>query len=209
MSNHTSIIRRITTVPALLALAEEHPRVTPCLTTLSSRDANRELASGRIEVAFYYDATSLAGITCRKIGSLTNSLYCGKGHPLFGKRRLTPAQLEEHPFSVPSIGDRGTPMDNWPVERPREVGFRILMLSTNREVALSGRYVTVLPDAVAKEDVARGRLWQLPPDLVPDTDVYAACREEDADSSFTTDVIAAVEDAISRAPRRKDVKNRR
>jgi hypothetical protein len=56
--------------------------------------------------------------------------------------------------------------------------------------------------------VSAGRLWRLSPDLVPDTDVFAACREEDADASFTTDVIARVEQGIASAPRRQRVKNR-
>ena len=189
-------------LPTLLKLREEHPRILPCMTTLSSKEANRQLASGLLEVAFYYDATTLEGVHCHRIGTLTNSLYCGLGHPLFGKRKVTAEQLAEYEFSVPAIGDRGTPMDNWPVELPRRIGFRILMLSTNHEVSLAGGFVTVLPDVVADADVSAGRLWRLAPDVVPDTEVYAACRQEDVETSFTSEVIARVGDGLLRAPRR-------
>ncbi len=188
-------------LPALLEIRESRPKLIPCMTTLSSREANRQLTSGLIEVAFYYDATSMPGIVCEKIGTLTNSLYCGRAHPLFGKKRVTNADLAEHEFSVPAIGDRGTPMDGWPVELPRKIGFQILMLSTNLNVSLSGRFVTVLPDVVAGPELRRQRLWRLSPAIVPNTDVYAACREEDAGASFTAEVIREVSRRIERAPR--------
>ncbi|MCC6898256.1 MAG: LysR family transcriptional regulator [Polyangiaceae bacterium] len=188
-------------LPALLDVQREHPAVVPCMTTLPSKEANRQLASGQVEVAFYYDATALPGIECRRIGALRNSLYCGKGHPLFQARSVSLATSTEHAFSVAAIGDRGTPMDGWPVQVPREVGFQITLLSTNLRVALSGRFVCVLPDVVADADLRAGRLWRLPPRPVPDTEVFAACRAEDAQSSFTADVIARVERALGEAPR--------
>ena len=187
-------------LPSLLDLSEQRPAVIPRLTTLSSIEANRQLANGLIESAFYYDATMQDGISCRKIGSLSNSLFCGKKHPLFGKR-VTTDDLQEFPFSVPAIGDRGTPMDSWPVELSRKIGFQILMLSTNHQVALSGRFVCVLPDVVAQPDVKAGRLFRLAPDVVPDTHVYAACREEDTTASFTMEVIEKVEARLAGAPR--------
>jgi len=188
-------------LPALLELHAEKPGVIPCLTTLQSRDANRALANGQIEVAFYYDATTMPGIYCRSIGSLGNSLYCGVGHPLFGKRGATLDDIGPHDFSVAAIGDRGTPMDGWPVDVPRRIGFQIMMLSTNHRIALSGKFVCVLPDIVAFADWKAGKLWRLDPSPVPQTTVYAACREEDAQSSFTAEAIARVERSLLEAPR--------
>jgi DNA-binding transcriptional LysR family regulator len=188
-------------LPALLEVRATRPKLIPCMTTLSSREANRQLASGLIEVAFYYDATSMPGIVCEKIGTLTNSIYCGRSHPLFGKKRVDSRELAGHEFSVAAIGDRGTPMDGWPVELPRRIGFQILMLSTNLRVSLSGRFVTVLPDVVAAPELAAGRLWRLAPEVVPDTDVHAACREEDAGHGFTSDLIREVAQRIASAAR--------
>lgn len=188
-------------LPALLEVQREKPAVVPCMTTLPSKEANRQLANGQIEVAFYYDATSMPGIECRRIGTLSNALYCGKGHPLFAARSVTLAMLADHGFSVAGIGDRGTPMDGWPVEVPRKVDFQITMLSTNLRVALSGRFVCVLPDVVAHADAVAGRLYRLPPTPVPETAVYAACRAEDAQSSFTAEVIERVERALAGAAR--------
>jgi DNA-binding transcriptional LysR family regulator len=115
---------------------------------------------------------------------------------------VTPDKLREHEFSVPAIGDRGTPMDNWPVELPRRIGFQIQMLSTNLRVSLSGRFVTVLPDVVAAPELRAGRLWRLDPDVVPDTEIFAACREEDSGQSFTAFVIREVAERAAAAPHR-------
>jgi DNA-binding transcriptional LysR family regulator len=189
-------------LPALLLMREHHPALVPAMTTLTSREANRQLASGLIEVAFYYDATTMEGIVCRRIGAHTNSIYCGRGHALFGKRKILRQRLLEHEFSVAAIGDRGTPMDSWPVEVPRRIGFQILMLSTNLTVALSGRFLTVLPDVVADAHARDGRLWRLDSQIVPNTDVFAACRAEDVESSFTAEVIRACEERLASAPAR-------
>jgi DNA-binding transcriptional LysR family regulator len=187
-------------LPSLLELRAGHPLLVPRLVTLLSREANRQLADGQIEIAFYYDATTMAGIHCRRIGALANSLYCGKGHPLFGRRKVAAGELAEHEFSVPAVGDRGTPMDSWPVHLSRKIGFQIMMLSTNVEVALSGRFVCVLPDVVADPHVERRELFRLEPDPVPDTEVYAACREEDVGVSLTARVIESVEQRLASAP---------
>jgi DNA-binding transcriptional LysR family regulator len=191
-------------LPALLELRDRQPQTIFRMTTHLASEANRLLASGLIDVAFYYDATALEGIVCRRVGALANSLYCGRGHPLFGRDSVSARDLQRYEFSVASIGDHGTPMDSWPVDRPRRIGFEIMMLSTNLSVSLSGRFVTVLPDTVAEPHVAAGRLFRLAPELVPDTEVFAACRAEDLAHSVANAVIQAVERRISAAPRLRE-----
>ncbi|MEZ4371109.1 MAG: LysR family transcriptional regulator [Polyangiaceae bacterium] len=190
-------------LPSLLELQSEHPGLVPHMTTRLASEANQSLISGLLEVAFYYDATTLPGIRCESLGELTNSIYCGREHPLFGKRRVETQELLEHAFSVAAIGDKGTPMDSWPVDLPRKVGFQILMLSTNLQVSLSGSFVTVLPDAVAAPHADAGELWRLAPDLIPNTQVYAAFREEDKNQGVTQALVSKLRERIQRAPARR------
>lgn len=190
-------------LPSLLELQVEHPGLVPQMTTRLASEANQALVSGLLEVAFYYDPTTLPGIRCEALGELTNSIYCGRGHPLFGRRRVETEELLEHPFSVAAIGDKGTPMDSWPVDLPRKVGFQILMLSTNLRVSLSGSFVTVLPDAVAAPHADAGELWRLAPDLIPNTPVYAAFRAEDSNQGVTQALIEKLRERIARAPARR------
>jgi DNA-binding transcriptional LysR family regulator len=183
-------------LPSLLALREQHRDVQFRMVTHLASDANRLLASGLLDIAFYYDPTAHEGVYCRMLGSISNGIYCGRPHPLFSRRRVTTSDVLREEFSVASIGDHGTPMDSWPVDRPRRIGFQIMMLSTNLEVALSGQFITVLPDVVAAPHVAAERLRKLDASLVPATAVYAACREADADHPLTRAVMRAVGERI-------------
>ena len=178
-------------LPALLDIVLGRPALVPCLTTLQSREANRQIANGQIEVAFYYDATAQAGVRCERLGSVSSAVYCGEGHPLFGKRNVTREKLLAHPFSAAALGDRGTRMDGWPVDVRRKVGFQITMLSTNLVVALSGRYLAVLPEVVARPHVEGGRLFLHSAMSIPDVDVFAAMREEGAPPAVV-DLVANV-----------------
>jgi len=161
-------------LPCLLALAAARPGVVPVLSVAQSREANQRLVAGELDLALYYDATAHPDVRCERVGSVRSHVFAGRGHRLFKKRRATLAQVLSHPFSVASVGVRGTPMDGWPVEVERRVGFQIMNLSTNLAVGLGGQFLVVLPDVVARPHVARGDLWLLDAARVPDVDVCAA-----------------------------------
>lgn len=188
-------------LPELLALAEAHPQVVPVMRNLRAAEANHRLALGDIDVAFYYDAVPFEGVAFRRLGALTSSVYCGRGHPLFGAARVDQRALRAHPFSVPQLGDRNTPMDGWPVGLERKIGFRIELLVTNLEVCLSGRFLTVLPDVVAAPHLRARALRRFAPDLVPPVDVYGACREGDVDTPMVRGLIDAVAARVARVAR--------
>lgn len=161
-------------LPCLLELTARRPGVLPIVSVAQSREANQRLVAGELDLALYYDATSHPDVRCVRIGSVRSHVFAGAGHRLFKKRRATRAEVLAEPFSVASVGVRGTPMDGWPVELERRVGFQIMNLSTNLAVALTGRYLVVLPDVVARPWVERGELWLLDAVAVPDVDVFAA-----------------------------------
>jgi DNA-binding transcriptional LysR family regulator len=175
---------------------------------LRATEANHRLALGELDAAFYYDAVpTVAGVALRRLGLLTNGIYCGRGHPLFAVRRPTRALLLEHAFSVPATGDRNTPMDSWPVEIERRVGFRIELLVTNIEICRSGRFLTVLPDVVGATLVARREIRRFAEDLVPPVEVYAATRASD-DNPAIAMLVTAVEAHLKAQLKPKSAKGR-
>jgi DNA-binding transcriptional LysR family regulator len=198
------VITNHVVLPELLALAGIHPGFVPVMRNYRATEANHRMMLGEIDIAFFYDAVPFAGVTCKKLGEIGNSVYCGRGHPLFGGRRATREMLLRHAFSVPTLGDRNTPMDSWPVHLERRVGFQIELLLTNLEVCLSGRYLTVLPDIVALPHLRAGALRRFPFDLVPPTEVYGACRVGEEDAGVVRELMARVAKrlATSRAPSR-------
>jgi DNA-binding transcriptional LysR family regulator len=179
-------------LPALLTLRERHPELQPCLEVQRTLDANERISSGRLDVAFYYEALTDERLEIERLGETTASVYCGRSHPLFAMEKVSLEALLEQPFSVPQFGDSGQVMDGWPVDQPRKIGMRITMLYTNLHVCLSGRFVTVLPDVVAAEYVERGQLRRLLAQPISPIPVYAARRRTDGENTVAASVVEAV-----------------
>ncbi|MFB6374251.1 MAG: LysR substrate-binding domain-containing protein, partial [Bradymonadaceae bacterium] len=89
---------------------------------------------GEIDVAFFYEPMTFEGVQVEKLGETTSSVYCGEGHPMFEVEEPELEAVLEYPFSVPGIGDTGRVMDDWPTDLPREIGMRIMRVSTNLTV---------------------------------------------------------------------------
>ena len=184
-------------LPAILRLATEHPELVPSLENHLASAANERLARGALDVAFYYDALQHPDLRIEPIGSSTNSVYCGVGHPLYEKPQIDEADILQMPFTVPQLGDHQLPMDAWPVDVPRQVGLRITLLTTNLEVALSGRFLAVLPDVTAADALEEGRLRRLPFDRIPAQTLYAARRSGDSTELAARQVISAIEERVA------------
>ena len=179
-------------LPVLLELKKAHPSLLPVISVLRASEANEGLSRGQLDLAFYYDAVQRDGLAISEIGEATNAVYCGRAHPLFNVRQPTKKQILACEFAVPKIGDRGLPMDTWPVELPRKVGIRIEMLWTNLEVCLSGQCISVLPDVIAHDHWKTGALRRLPQIHVPSVALYAATRDNESPDGRAGRIHAAV-----------------
>lgn len=187
-------------LPVVLELRRAHPKLAPTLRTTRASEAMHLLAARELDFACVYDPTSLEGVVAVELGPLPNAVYCGRGHPLFGRRPSLEGLLA-HEFSTPLSGDSGTPMDNWPLHLPRRVGLRISLLSTNLEVALSGAFLTVLPEVAAEQEVAAGRLWRLRGEVVPPTVAFAMFRAEERTRPEVVTLTGLVRDRVRRRRR--------
>jgi DNA-binding transcriptional LysR family regulator len=161
-------------VPALIDLKAKHADLQPEHAVLGPAEAATLLVRGLLDVAFWYEDVTAEEIVVERLGHITASIYCGRGHPLFTARRPTLADVLTHPFSVPRIGDTGRVQDGWPSDVPRKIGMRITMLRSNLLVALSGALVTVLPDVTAAPHEAAGELRRLPVLELPPIEIFAA-----------------------------------
>jgi DNA-binding transcriptional LysR family regulator len=188
-------------LPAVLALKAKHGALEPQLVNVRPTEANDLLARGQLDVAFYYDAIAREDLRIEPIGEATASLYVGRGHPLHSKSRVRLADVLAHEFSVPEIGERGAPMDGWPIEIPRKVGLRISLLLTNVDVCLSGRLLAVLPDVVALPHCRSKALKRLALDLIPATRLYAARRPSEAAKGRVEAIVEAVRARVHQVDR--------
>lgn len=183
-------------VPALLDLKARHERIVPELLNLRTLDAVELLSSGQLDVAFYYEELAAEGVIVERLGETSMSVYCGLGHPLFSRKRITRAMMLAHEFSVPQIGDSGIAMDGWPTDLERKVGMRITLLRSNLQVCLSGRLLTVLPDVAAAEYLAQRKLRKLPFRDLPRIEIFAAQPTSAIENSAAREVIEAVRQRI-------------
>jgi|MDSW01.3.fsa_nt_gb DNA-binding transcriptional LysR family regulator len=183
-------------LPAILKLKTKHPNLMPNLLMRTTQDAHEALVRGQIEVAFYYEALTDERLEISHLGDLTAGIYCGTGHPLFKKRKLKAEQVLEHDFSVPQSGANGRVQDGWPVDIERKIGMRITMLSTNLAVCLSGQFVTVLPDVVARKHLQAKELKKLPLDVIDPIPVYGARRKSDGENMPSAVVLKAIAEEL-------------
>src|SRR5258705_99170 len=75
--------------------------------------------------------------------------YCGKAHPLHGRRALTEQPLSDHEFATTEAGDRGNALANCQDEMERRAGLKITILSPHVEACAAGDLPSVLPDVEA------------------------------------------------------------
>ena len=166
-------------LPAVLALCQEHPNFEPELVECSSREANDLIVRGALDLAFYFDGVSDDRLVIERLGSVAMGVYCGAGHPLFGQPAADLETLLAHPFAVLSAGDRESSVDGWPAELKRKVGMRVTTLSTKLRATLSGAFLAVLPDRVARAESRRGTLMRFESELVAPRPIFAANRRND------------------------------
>ena len=195
-------------LPAMLELKRVHPAVVPEHFNIGPADANNLLVRGKLEVAFYYEEVTAEDVIVERLGQLGASVYCGRSHPLFARRKVTRQDVLAEPFSVPRVGESGRVRDGWPTEVPRKIGMRIELLRSNLVVSLSGTLLTVLPDVTAAPHVAVGELRRLPAIELPPIDVFVARHQATLGRRPAEQVIEAVNRQIVEATQPKAPRSR-
>ncbi|MCB9614154.1 MAG: LysR family transcriptional regulator [Sandaracinus sp.] len=185
-------------VPELLVLKATHESLVPEHQNLRTAEALAALERGELDVVFHYEAMDAESRRVERLGETHASVYCGRSHPLFGKKRVRREDVLAHPFSVPQVGDTGRVQDGWPSELPRQVGMRITLLASNLEVCLGGLLLTVLPDVVAAPHVAAKELRRLPFDPLPPIEVYASWKASEPDRVAPRALVEAVKARLTR-----------
>lgn len=99
-------------MPSVIELKREYRDLVPEHLNIGPADANTLLVRGRLEVAFYYEEITAETIVVERIGQLRASIYCGRMHPLFKKRKVTPSRHPRRTVLRPSRRRVG-PRSRW------------------------------------------------------------------------------------------------
>jgi len=159
-------------LPALQVLRTQHPELLPEISSLDAERANAQLLAGVLDLALLDDPVPNPQLVIERLAHIAYGVYCGRSHDLYAKAEPSIEEICEHTFAGPPGGD-----DHWPVDISRKVGAHLAHLQLGIDFCLTGDYLAVLPDAIAREHVAAGRLRRLPFERFETTSIYAVYRE--------------------------------
>lgn len=175
MTVASSGIFTATTLHQTLArLLATHPNVHPRVVTVVPRDPGAELLRGQLDLLFTSTALYREGLTTVMLCRVESGVYCGPGHPLYGRAEVEVDELSGHLFVAPPADENGMPTDGWPGEWPRRIALEVDRQTVGMAICESGSLLAVLPDLVT---TAHPSLFRLGVELSSSTSVLAVHRE--------------------------------
>lgn len=132
--------------------------------------------------------------------------FCGPGHPLFGHKGLTMADLQDESlvsFNTDQLSGQLRPVALLRVQQ--NVGRRITAISPHleevRRMIVNGLGIGPLPIHVVQRDVADGVLWRLPPyEQPPAIDIYLVWNPRTTLNRAETEFLNTLRDRIENTP---------
>lgn len=180
-----------------------HPGATVSIAVSASRLAVDEVLARRVSFAICLLRTHHPKLETRRMFREFFGLFCGPGHPLFGREGLSLGDLAGQPsvsFVTDQINDALRPVTL--MRAAAGLDERVVGNSANleevRRMIIAGMGIGPLPIHVVRDDVERGRLWRLPPhDNPPAIDVHLVwnpkARMNRAESYLLQALIAQIE----------------
>lgn len=186
-------------LPCLQRLRAEHADLVPHVIDQGDQDVGTLLLRGEIDVALVTAPVQHAQLQKLHLGSAQSGIYCGVGHPLHGASTVTEADVLAHPFVALAPNAHGVSSESWPATLDRSIGMVVTQMWTGVEICASGQLLCVLPDAIGTAAAHRERLFRLPIELVPPTDIFALHRNTIAKGGRAETVTLAIRDELARS----------
>ncbi|MBV1860593.1 MAG: LysR family transcriptional regulator [Nannocystaceae bacterium] len=164
-------------VPAIVRIRQGHPELVPQVATGALEDPLTALRLGDIDVLLQTTACAASDLSCERLGTSSNGVYCGRDHVLFGNTEaMTLEEAAAFPFVAPPALD-GRPVEGWPAEIPRTVAAMVSPMQTGVEVCRTAGLLAVFPDRVVAREREAGDLHRLHADGLPSVSFYATTRQ--------------------------------
>lgn len=184
-------------IPALGVLRRQNPGFSPRVSTADPQQVSAQLLRGAVDVAFLSTPLQDARIVQVSLGAESSAVYCGVGHPFYGRHDVTLAEIASHEFIAPPADDRGMIIDGWPAEIPRKIAMFVDQMRVGCEVCIGGELLAVLPKVVAAAHSPRGELWSLDLEDLPPTPLFAFHRPVLGPRALVTTIVDAVRHQIA------------
>lgn len=185
-------------LPALTEVCRTHPGLVPELSSQPVERALEGLLSGQVDLAFHEEPTLTGELVSERLGCARSAVFCGRGHPLFARNDIGLDEVLAHSFACPpQVGGKPSG-DGWPPEVRRRVGLVLSHLALSLEVALSGAWLVVLPEPIARPHEGAA-LSRLPCPELRVSELFAARRRPLGERDRASVVLEAVRARIARA----------
>lgn len=184
-------------IPALNELRKRWPTLLPVLGGEAKLIVS-QLLSGQLDLAFHSYQIADTKLEGTHLGSVSSGVYCGEGHPLHRRRKITLEELLTHEFVAPAPDAMGQHVDGWPSHIPRKFGMHIDQMRVGRDVCAAGSLLAVLPDPIAAGAHYEKRLHRLPieEDVLPPTKLFATYRPPLAEQGPAHAIVESVRKRI-------------
>ena len=146
--------------------ARSHPAVDFALPVMASDEVMAWVRQGRAIAGLCLTTGSTAGLDCQPLYHEYFALFCGRGHPAYGRQTIAPDEWA----SYTSVCFQTETRDG-SLRRVREMRDKIGLsihprgmsssLHEVRRMIAAGLGIGALPVHVAAEDLRRGDLWQI------------------------------------------------
>ncbi len=175
---------------------EKHPDLIPHVYQCDVQAAHEKLLRGQLDIALHEEPAESADLIVEPIGETTSGVYCGRGHPLFGKNTLTIPEATQHDFVAPMIRRGKPPEDGWPPALYRKIGFRVSHMHLAIGMALKGDHLIVLPDDVAKRYVQNGDFYRLPIEAIQPMPIFVSRRTPMIEDDRITRILSIIREGF-------------
>ena len=190
---------------ALRRFHHAHPRATLSIEVMPSREAVQRVARGQASLAICLISGSINPLESQVFYREFFGLFCGPGHPLFGREGLRLGDLAGHAavsFQTDRMGDALAAVTRL---RSRAGLTGPVGQSTHleevRRMILAGIGIGPLPLHVAEDDRRAHKIWRLPPYKAPPAiDVHLVTNARARPNRAETAFLASLTDLLAQHP---------
>lgn len=211
MKGHISVVSASHVVSPHLdkqleTFAERHRAITWSFVVSESAEVIARVRQSQASFGICLLNEPLKNLDCRILFREYFGLYCGPRHRLFGRKKIALSDLKNEPsVSFQTENERG-PLDSVTHLRARAgLAPELKGVSPNltevRRMISTGIGIGALPVHVARQDVERGLLWQLPPySRLPAIDIYLVTNPRRQQSLPEAQLVGMLDDMIGSVP---------
>lgn len=191
----------------LRLMHQRHPAVSFRIDISSSRQIIRNVAERVVPFGICLMLRPFSGLDCRLILRAEYGIFCGREHPLFGRRDIKLDDLRHEGFIGFACSEEGNAPEPYLVLRTA-TGLGENTVGTSSDIAEIIRMISVglgvgiLPLPAAKTEVQNGNLWRLAAGkLRLEADLYFITNPEARLTETESVFLATFTEALAMAPR--------